>query len=117
MKYIKQVLIITVVTLLSELIKYVLPFPIPASIYGLIIMFVLLLSNRIQVHQVKDVSSFLIKAMPIMFIPAGVGIMTTWDQFQAILIPISVIVMISTLAVMIVSGKVTDLLLKGDQHE
>ena len=54
MKYLKQMTIILAVTLMGEVIKYFIPFPIPASIYGLILMFVFLMTNVIKIENVKD---------------------------------------------------------------
>ena len=45
MKYLKQFLIILSISLVGELLKYLLPLPIPASIYGMVILFVALLTG------------------------------------------------------------------------
>ena len=69
MKYLKQFLIILVISYAGELLKYVLPLPIPASIYGMVILLVGLLTGLIALDAVKDVGKFLIEIMPVMFIP------------------------------------------------
>ena len=91
--------------------KYFIPLPIPGSIYGLILMFVLLLLRVIKVEHVKETGAFLIKIMPLMFIPAGVGLITSWEQLQSFMVPLLVITGVSTFVVMIVTGKVTDFLI------
>ena len=111
MKYLRQFGIILAVTCTGEIIKYFIPLPIPGSIYGLILMFVLLLLRAIKVEHVKETGEFLIEIMPLMFIPAGVGLITSWGQLQSFLAPLLVITVVSTFVVMIVTGKVTDFLI------
>ena len=86
MKYMRQFGIILGVTCAGELMKYFIPLPIPGSIYGLLLMFVLLLTKVIKVENVKDVGEFLIEIMPLMFIPAGVGLMASWGELQGFLL-------------------------------
>ena len=76
MKYLKQMLIIISVSLLGELLHEILPLPVPASIYGIVGMFALLYTGVLKVDQVKETSSFLIEIMPVMFIPAAVGLIS-----------------------------------------
>ena len=74
-------------------------------------MFVLLLLRVIKVEHVKETGEFLIEIMPLMFIPAGVGLITSWEQLQSFMVPLLVITVVSTFVVMIVTGKVTDFLI------
>ena len=78
MKYLKQFLIILVISLIGEILNKLLPLPVPASIYGMVILFAGLLSGIIKLESVKEAGSFLIEIMPVMFIPAGVGLMSSW---------------------------------------
>ena len=108
MKYLRQFGIILAVTCAGEIMKYFIPLAIPGSIYGLI---VLLLTRAIKVEHVKETGEFLIEIMPLMFIPAGAGLITSWSQLQSFLAPLLVITILSTFIVMIVTGKVTDFLI------
>ena len=116
MKYLKQFLIIIAVSCIGELLNHLLPLPIPASIYGLVIMLVLLISQKIKLEVVQETADFLINIMPVMFIPAAVGLIVSWKQLESMLIPALVITTVSTALVMLVTGKITDLLIdkKGD---
>ena len=116
MKYLRQFGIILAVTCAGEIMKYFIPLPIPGSIYGLILMFVLLLAKVIKVEHVKETGEFLIEIMPLMFIPAGVGLVTSWSQLQSFLVPLLVITVVSTFVVMIVTGKVTDFLISRKER-
>ena len=112
MKYLRQFMIILLVSFLGELLKYVIPLPVPASIYGLVILFILLETGILKLDAVKETSVFLIEIMPLMFIPAGVGLMESWGDLNSMLVEVVVIILVSTVLVMGVSGKVTELVLK-----
>lgn len=121
MRYIRQFGIILGVTCVGEILKYFIPLPIPASIYGLILMLILLMTKVVKLEAVKEAGEFLVEIMPLMFIPAGVELLTSWEQLQPVLLPVLVITVISTSLVMIATGKVTDLLIEkrkeGEKHE
>ena len=112
MKYMKQLGIIFAVTCIGEILKYVIPLPIPASIYGLVLMLVLMMSRIVMLEQVQDVADFLIEIMPMMFIPAAVGLLVSWKQLKSMLVPVVVITIVSTIIVMAMTGKVSDFLTK-----
>ena len=107
MRFMKQFGIILAVTFLGEVLKYLIPLPIPASIYGLVLMLVALCTGILKLDQVKDAATFLIEIMPMMFIPAGVGLLESWGVLKPILVPVIVILIVSTFLVMGVSGLVT----------
>lgn len=111
MKYIRQFLIIISVSCIGEMLNYLIPLPIPASIYGLVIMLGLLISKKLQLEAVKNVANFLVEIMPVLFIPAAVGLIVSWKQLESMLIPALVITVASTVLVILVTGKVTDLLI------
>ena len=112
MKYLKQFLIILVISYAGELLKYVLPLPIPASIYGMVILLVGLLTGWIALDAVKDVGKFLIEIMPVMFIPAGVGLLDSVQEAESILVPLTVITVISTVFVMVATGCVAQSIIR-----
>ena len=118
MKFFKQFGWIMFVTCLGEILKYLLPFPIPASIYGLVLMMVFLMTGLIKLDRVYQAGTFLIEIMALMFIPAAVGIIESWGQLERIILPVSIITVITTIVVMIVSGKVTQFILEREEdHE
>ena len=111
MKYLQQFLLILCISFVGEFLKYVLPLPIPASIYGLVLLFIALMTGLIQLPQVEETAKFLIEIMPMMFIPAGVGLLESWGVLKPILVPVIVILIVSTFLVMGVSGLVTQLIM------
>ena len=117
MKYLKQFLIILAISLVGEVLKALLPFPIPASIYGMVLMFILLLTGIVKLDQVRDAGKFLIEIMPVMFIPAGVGLMASWNVLQPVLIPVSVITVITIFTVMGATGIVSQIIIRKSGKE
>ncbi len=75
-------MIILLFSFLGELLKYVLPFPVPASIYGLVLLFIALETRLLPLAAVKDAGKFMIEIMPLMFIPAGAGLIDAWDALR-----------------------------------
>ena len=107
MKYVKQFLIILLISFIGEGLNYAIPAPIPASIYAMVILFVCLCTKIIKHDDVKDTGMFLIEIMPLMFIPAGVGLMKSWGVLKPLIVPVLVITVVSLVAVMGVSGRVS----------
>ena len=104
MRFLRQFLIIIAISLIGELLSFIIPLPVPAGIYGIILMLFLLCTGLLKVGQIKEVSSFLIEIMPVMFIPAGVGLMQSYDLLAPSIVAYTVIIFVSTVAVMVVSG-------------
>ena len=111
MKYIRQFLIILSVSCSGEVLNHLIPLPIPASIYGLVIMLGLLVSKKLRLEAVENVANFLVEIMPVLFIPAAVGLIVSWKQLESMLIPALLITVASTVLVILVTGKITDLLI------
>ncbi len=108
MGYIKQFLIILSVSFAGELLRYFIPLPIPASIYGLVLMLILLCTGVIKLRHVEKTADFLIEIMPLMFIPGGVGLVNAWADLKPVMLPVTVITVVTTVIVMAVTGKVTE---------
>ena len=122
MKYIRQFLIILFISLLGEVLHYLIPLPVPGSIYGIVLLFLALCTGLIPLPAVREVSVFLVDIMPLTFIPAGVGLMTRWGLLRPVLLPFLVILLVTTFLVMAVAGRVTQALLrrragKEDGHD
>lgn len=116
MKFIKQFGIILFFSFLGEVCKYFIDLPIPASIYGLVLLLIALLTKRVDVDQIREASYFLIEIMPLMFIPAAVGILNSWGVLKDIWIPISIITVATTIIVMAVTGRVTQFVIRMEQR-
>lgn len=117
MKYIIQFEIILAISLVGELLNRVIPLPIPASIYGMVILFVALCTGIIKLQMVRETGKFLIYIMPLMFVPAAVGLLDNWVVMKEFIVAIIVISLISTLAVVAVTGHVTQWIINKKEKE
>lgn len=112
MKYIKQFGIILLITFIGEIFHALLPVPVPAGIYGIILLFAALKTGIVPLAEVKDASKFLIQIMPLMFIPAAVGLIDTWEIIAPSWIQFILVTVITTVVVMAVSGLITQAVIR-----
>ena len=113
MKYISQFSIILGISFLGEVLHALLPLPVPASIYGIVILFLLLETKVLALEKVKETGKFLVAIMPVMFIPAAVGLIDSWEIIKPAWISYVAVTAVSTALVMGVTGKMAELVLKG----
>ena len=117
MKYMKQFLIILIITAMGEVSHALIPLPIPGSIYGLLLMLLCLMTGIVKLHQVEEAAGFLINIMPILFLPATSALIDSWETMRGMLLPLLVISIVTTMVVVVASGKVTDLLMQREKEE
>ena len=91
MKFVRQFMIILTISFVGELLHALLPLPVPASIYGLVLMLIGLQTGILPLSAINEAGGFLIEIMPMLFIPAGVGLMVSWGALKPVIIPISII--------------------------
>lgn len=112
MKYLKQLLTILCVSCIGELLNYFIPLPIPGSIYGMTLLFILLCCGVVKLSQIKETGKFLIDIMPILFIPSAVGIISQFGKLKSIWLQIIIITIVTTFIVMGITGLVTQFLIR-----
>ncbi|WP_313345884.1 CidA/LrgA family protein [Sedimentibacter sp.] len=117
MKYLKQAAIILVITFIGEIVYRFIPLPIPASIYGLLLMLICLQTKILKLEQVKETGNFLLDIMPIMFIPPAVGLIEVWGNIANIIIPIVFVALFTTVLVMVTTGKTADFIINRNRSE
>ena len=117
MKFLKQFSIILFVSFLGEILHMLIPLPVPASVYGLVLMLGALVTGILKLGQVRETATFLIEIMPVMFIPAGVGLMESWSSLQPVWIPVILITIVTTVLVMAVTGKVTQAMIGKEKKD
>ena len=69
-------------------------------------------SGMIPHAAVKDAAAFLIEVMPVMFIPAGVGVITSWPELKPALIPVSITIAATTILVMAAAGRISQFVIR-----
>lgn len=117
MKLLEQFGIILTLTFIVETFKELVPLPVPASVYGLILMLCLLKFKILTIDSIKDASKLLIETMPIMFIPAAVGLLNAWDVIRGLLIPLTLVVSLTTIIVMVISGHITQFIITANKKK
>ena len=117
MKYVRQFWIILLISAMGEALHVLIPLPVPASVYGLVIMLIALGTHIIKLEQVKEAAEFLIEIMPVMFIPAGVGLVNSRSVLKPILLPVAVITVVTIITVMGVTGTVAQKIIKKEEEK
>lgn len=112
MKYLFQFMIIAIISFAGELLNNLLPLPVPASVYGVVIMFLCLLTGLIKLEQIEEASQFLLNIMPVLFVPAAVNLITVFGDIKGSLVQIVIITLVSTIVVMAVTGVVSQMIIK-----
>lgn len=107
MKYLKQLLVIVAFSMLGELLAAVIPLPIPAAIYGIVLLFLALLTGILKSEQVSETAHYLISVMPLFFVAPTVKLLGYWGVIAPALVPICVVLVSSTVVVFTVAGLVT----------
>ena len=113
MQYLKQICLILGFSFLGEICRAVIPLPIPASIYGMALLFAALSLKIVKSTQVRDAGGFLTSILPLLFVAPVVNLMDCWDQVRAAIGPLAVIVASSTAVTFGVAGLVTKLMMRG----
>ena len=116
MRYVIQLFIIICFSFAGELLHRVLPFPIPASIYGIILLLSALELRLLKVEHIREVSTTLIISMPVMFVPPAVGLINTWDNIKNNWPEYLLITFASTFVVMAVAGWTTQRLIQWRRY-
>ena len=114
MKYVKQFFIIGTITFIGEILIDCLPLPVPASIYGMILLFLCLKFGVIKLSQVEETADWFLSVMPIFFIVPTVGILDSYVLIKNELLQIVTLSIISTVVVMVVTGWVSQLIMRKD---
>lgn len=117
MKYVRQFAIILLFSFLGEILHVIIPISIPASVYGLVLLLAALCIKIVKVEQVQEGAGFLIEIMPVMFIPAAVGLLTSWELLKPICIPVIVITVVTTVIVMVSTGMVTQGIIRKERKK
>jgi holin-like protein len=117
MKFIRQFSIILTISFIAELMEALIPIPVAASIYGLVLMLAGLILKIIPLEKVEGAADFLVEIMPILFIPPTVSIMTSVDTIKVMLVPLVVISVVSTILIMVVTGRVSQHIIRKTKEK
>lgn len=107
MRYLRQFLWIIGFTLAGEALHALLPLPVPAAVWGLVLLFIALESGKLKLSSVEDCGQFMLGIMPVLFIAPAVGLMDSWPVLASVWPAVLAIIVLSTVVVFGVSGVVT----------
>lgn len=116
-KYLRQLAVILGFSCLGELLHSLISFPVPASIYGMVLLFLALSLGLVKLEAVKETGKYLVSIMSVLFVCPAVGLLSCWELLRDNLVPILVITAVSFLATFAVSGWVTQHFVKEDVHD
>lgn len=118
MKYLSQFLIILGFTVTGEALQRLIPLPIPAAVYGLVLLFAALCAGLVKTEQVKEAGGFLSSILPLLFVSPAVGLAEQWELIAPELLPVLLLITASTVLTFGVGGAVTQRLAgKGERHD
>lgn len=112
MKYLVQIGIIGAISAAAELLYVVLPFPIPASVYGLVLLFVLLMTGIVKLPQIEETADFLLLIMPVLFLEPSVKLMTALPILKGQAVRLFLLCIVSTCVTIIVTGVTAQALIR-----
>lgn len=115
MAYLYQFVIIAAFSWLGELLSRVVPVTVPAAVWGMILLFAALQTGLVKLRWVEKAGGFLLDILPILFVSPVVNLIACWEPVSRVLVPVTVIVLVSTVVVFLVSGLVTQWLRRGKQ--
>ncbi len=116
MKYIKQFAILVTVCFIGELVHEFIPIPVPASIYGLVLMFCALQFKIMPLSAVEETSDYLLSIMSLLFIPSTVGLMVAWPIIKQNWLSFLIVGIFGTVFVFFITGHVTQLIIRLSEY-
>lgn len=118
MKYIYQLAIILAISFVGEILGALIPLPIPASVYGMVILFVLLQTKVLKFEKVRETGLFLKNSLVVTLVPSAVGVMACWDVLGAIWLPAILIIVLTNVIVFACAGFVSQAIVRAKRrHE
>ncbi len=112
MEYVFQFGIILLVTFIGEILHALIPLPVPAGIYGLVLMFACLKTRLIPLEKIRKSANFLLDAMPVMFIGPCVGFMDIYREQGIAILYIALISIVTTVVVLAVTGRTAQFVIR-----
>lgn len=112
MRLVKQFAILVIVCFIGEILHALIPLPVPASIYGLVLMFIALQAKVMPLEAVEEISDGLLGIMPLLFIPSTVGLILAWEILKVHWLQFLLIGIVGTIVVFFVAGHVTQLVIR-----
>ena len=111
------IVLIILFSFLGEVCRALIPLPIPASIYGMVLMFAALSLKIVKLEQVGEAGRFLTSVLPVLFVAPLVSLMDCWPLLRENLLPLAVIAAVTTVTTFGAAGIVTKWMMGGKRHD
>lgn len=109
--FLQQAFIFATIMLISNLIVSVLPFPMPTSVMGLVLLFIALCLKIVKLEQVEGLGTSLTSLISFLFVPSGISVINSLGIMSQYGIQIVSIILIATIILLAVTGCSASLLL------
>lgn len=117
MRYLFQFARLLAFCFAGELLHAFLPLPIPASVYGLLLLLLALCVGFVKLKQVRETGLFLTSIFPLLFVPAAVGVMDLWAELSAMLLPAIIAIIPVTILVFTAAGRTTQAVIQRKENK
>ncbi|WP_072446200.1 antiholin-like murein hydrolase modulator LrgA [Staphylococcus argenteus] len=107
-----QVIVIALVLFVSKIIESFMPIPMPASVIGLVLLFILLCTGAVKLGEVKKVGTTLTNNIGLLFVPAGISVVNSLGVISQAPFLIIGLIIVSTILLLICTGYVTQIIMK-----
>lgn len=112
MKYLYQFIIIIMCGFMGEILNYFIPLPVPASVYGMLILFGGLMFKIIRLENVEQTADFMLLIMPVFFISPSVSLVSSYETMKGQFVGFVLIAIVSTVAVMVITAWIAQKIIK-----
>ncbi len=117
MKILKQMTIIGLITFIGELLNMLIPLPVPGSVYGMVLLFLCLVTGIVKLSQVEETANFLITIMPVMFVSPSVGLMNSYSTIADSVLVLLFICFFTTITTMSITGLIAQFIINKNKEE
>ncbi|WFO46548.1 antiholin-like murein hydrolase modulator LrgA [Bacillus pumilus] len=110
--FLSQAFIFATVMFVSNLISMYLPIPMPASVIGLVLLFVLLTTKIVKLEQVEQLGTSLTGLISFLFVPSGISVIQSLGVMQEVGVQVVGVIIIATIMLLAATGLFTQLLMQ-----
>jgi holin-like protein len=97
---------------MGEVVHALVPLPIPASIWGMFLLFLALIAKIVKLRHIEDAADFILKVILVLFVVPAVGVMDSFAELAGIWYFVAAIIVITYLAAFASTGYIADFLLR-----
>lgn len=117
MKYLFQFCVIMVFVALGDVLEQLIPLPIAGSIYGLVLLFLSLVTGIVKLSWVADVADWFHSIMGLFFVAPAVAIINIWGDIRDTWPMLVLLLVITYLVSMITTGVTAQALIRDNSGQ